>query len=124
VSKKPRFGVVAVDDGLYGHRWVWPLLRDPRLDPAFVVRLSPWNALDFNPGGSRGLGPVSISRLRYYGLRDGFLFSCKAAAEGAADLGFRLGLFGRPRSIRSAARSLALARTLGLGLRGCGRRGP
>ncbi len=59
---------MVVDDGLYTHRWVTPLLDDSRLDIPAVAVLSPFQARGFNPGGARGLLPVTLARLRLYGL--------------------------------------------------------
>ncbi|MBI5624500.1 MAG: hypothetical protein HY924_12040 [Elusimicrobia bacterium] len=73
---KRRVGLVLVDDGLYAHRWAEPVLRDPRLDVAFIAALSPFSAPGFHPGPN-----ALVSRLRYYGLLETAKFGLRYLAE-------------------------------------------
>ncbi|MBN1808207.1 MAG: hypothetical protein JW909_04005 [Planctomycetes bacterium] len=79
--RKPRTGIVAVDDGLYTHRWAAAVMDDPSIDVVFVACISPFTARNFNPGGARGPLAGSFSRLRYYGLADTAVFAAKWFVE-------------------------------------------
>lgn len=105
VPGRPRIGLVVVDDGLYTHRWVGPLLDRREFQTVFVACLSPYHAVDFNPRGARGVLSVGLTRLRYYGPRATLGFLGKAAGASLRGLRFRLGLGGTPESVASAARA-------------------
>lgn len=104
-GRRPRVGLVAVDDGLYTHRWILPLLEDADLEVVCAACLSPFRALDFNPRGARGLRQVSLARLRYYGLAATWKFACKSACGRVRDLLFVIGLGRQPCSVASAVRA-------------------
>jgi hypothetical protein len=104
-SDRPRIGLVVVDDGLYTHRWATPVLNCPDFRSVCVACLSPFWAVNFNPGGKRGFWPVSRARLAYYGPSATLKFAFSAAATKLSELRFRLGLGGRPGSVASAARA-------------------
>lgn len=106
---RPRVGLVVVDDGLYTHRWVVPLLADKRVEVVCVACLSPFTAVDFNPGDVRGLWRVSWKRLAYYGLAATIRFAHKAALANLADQAFCLGLGRSPQSVTSAVRARGLS---------------
>jgi folate-dependent phosphoribosylglycinamide formyltransferase PurN len=100
-----RVGFVVVDDGLYTHRWVAPLLDRRELQTVCVACLSPYWAVDFNARRARGLWPVARARLAYYGLAATLGFAWKAAGTTLSGLRFRVGLGGVPGSVASAVRA-------------------
>ena len=101
----PRVGLVVVDDGLYTHRWVAPLFDNPCLHIVCAACLSPFHAVNFNPGDARGLWPVTAARLAYYGPKATCKFAGKAIAASFLDLLFRLGWPNTACSVSSAARA-------------------
>ncbi len=107
MNGRPRICPVVIDDGLYTHRWLAPLLWDARLEVVGVGCLSPFTARDFNPGRARGFLPVVLRRTRYYGLPAAARFAARAALARAADAAFRLG-WGRPHSVATAVRARGL----------------
>jgi hypothetical protein len=104
-ATRPRVGFVVIDDGLYTHRWVAPLMKRQEFETVCVVCLSPYWAVDFNPRGARGFWPVVRSRLAYYGPAATVRFACKAAGTAFGGLRFRMALGGTPGSVASAART-------------------
>jgi len=102
---RPRIGLVVVDDGLYAHRWVASVLDQESIRPICVACLSPFRAVNLNPGGARGFWAVSRARLAYYGRVATLKFGWKAAGAVIGGLRFRLGLGGEPRSVAALARA-------------------
>jgi folate-dependent phosphoribosylglycinamide formyltransferase PurN len=94
---------VVVDDGLYTHRWAAAVLDQPDFQPVGVACLSPFWAVQFNPGDARGYWPVARRRLAYYGMAAGLGLMCKAGVAAAGGWRFSLGLGGRPGSVAAAA---------------------
>ncbi|MGD9127556.1 MAG: formyltransferase family protein [Planctomycetia bacterium] len=101
-NERPRVGFVVVDDGLYTHRWVVPMMEQ-EFQTVCVVCLNPYWAVDFNPRNVRGLWPVVRSRLTYYGFRSTAKFARKAATAVIKEWLFRAKLGGTPQSVASAA---------------------
>ena len=62
-ADRPRIGLVVVDDGLYTHRWVASVLDHGSIRPVCVACLSPFQAVNLNPGCARGLWAVARARL-------------------------------------------------------------
>lgn len=102
---RPRVAFVVVDDGLYTHRWLAPLMDRHDFDTICVACLSPYWAVDFNPRGARGPWPVIRSRLAYYGAAATLRFAGKAAWATVNGWRFRAGLGGEPGSVAAAARA-------------------
>ncbi|NLF09739.1 MAG: hypothetical protein GX594_17425 [Pirellulaceae bacterium] len=94
---------MVIDDGLYTHRWVAPLINRHEYETVCVACLSPYWAVDFNLRGARGLWPVVRSRLAYYGPAATVRFACNAAGTVLGGLRFRMGLGGAPGSAAAAA---------------------
>ncbi len=103
VPGRPRVGFVVVDDGLYTHRWLGPVMDRREFETICVACLSPYWAVDFNPRGACGPWPVARSRLAYYGPAAALGFAWKAAWATVNGLRFRRGLGGMPGSVSSAA---------------------
>ena len=91
---RPRIGLIVVDDGLYTHRWAASVLDHVSIRPICAACLSPTQAVNFNPGGARGLWAVGRARLAYYGPVAAMRFGRKAAGAAIGGLRFRLGLGG------------------------------
>lgn len=106
MSARVRTGLIAVDDGLYTHRWASRVLDSPKIEPVFATRLSPLKARRFNPGAGRSAG--ALSRVRYYGPAASLKFACGAALSAARDAAFRAGLGFSPGSVRGAALRLGV----------------
>ncbi len=104
-AERPRVGLVVVDDGLYTHRWVSAVLDASDIDVVCVACLNPFEAVNFNPGGARGLWPATRARLAYYGIDATVHFAAHAAAARLSDVAFRLRLGGKPNSVASAVRA-------------------
>ena len=102
---RPRIGLIVVDDGLYTHRWAASVLDHVSIRPICAACLSPTQAVNFNPGGARGLWAVGQARLAYYGPVAAMRFGRKAAGAAIGGLRFRLGLGGAPQSVAAAARA-------------------
>lgn len=100
---RPRVGFVVIDDGLYAHHWVAPLMKWHVFDTVCVACLSPYWAVDFNPHGARGFWSVVRSRLAYYGPIATMQFACKAIRSVFSGVRFRIGLNGSPSSVASVA---------------------
>ncbi len=103
VPGRLRVGFVVVDDGLYTHRWVAPVMNRQEFETVCVACLSPYRAVDFNPRGARGLWPVIRSRLTYYGPVTAVGFARTAVGTAFGGLRFRMGLGGTPGSVAVAA---------------------
>ncbi len=110
IDRPPRIALVVVDDGLYTHRWVIPILEAAHLEVVCVATLSPFQAVDFNPGGARGWCLATLARMRYYGLAATWRFGCKWARGRADDLLFRMRLRRRAHSVASVAHTLGIER--------------
>ncbi len=104
-ADRPRIGLVVMDDGLYTHRWVASVLDHGSIRPVCVACLSPFQAVNLNPGCARGLGAVTRARLGYYGPLATLRFGCKAAGAAIGGLRFLLGLGGQPGSVAALARA-------------------
>jgi folate-dependent phosphoribosylglycinamide formyltransferase PurN len=102
---RPRIGLAVVDDGLYSHRWVTPVLDHPAIEPVCVACLSPFEAVNFNPRAARGFWAATRARLAYYGLGATSGFAWKAAQSTIRGLRFHFGLGGAPASVAAAARA-------------------
>ncbi len=108
ISRPCRVGLVVVDDGLYTHRWVIPILEAADMDVVCVATISPFQAIDFNPGGTRGWRLATLARMRYYGSAATWKFAYMWACNRAADLMFRMKLRRQAHSVSSAAHSLGI----------------
>jgi folate-dependent phosphoribosylglycinamide formyltransferase PurN len=108
VKERPRLGLVVVDDGLYTHRWVLPLVQNTQMNVVFIVPLRPFMSRNLNPGGAVGLWRVSWVRMRYYGVIATIKFAMKSFLSQCIAVLFRLGLVSTPHSIYSLAKSYSI----------------
>ena len=100
----PRVALVVVDDGLYTHRWVTPLILNPGFPIVLVAVLDAFSARNFNPAAPPGRWRVVRARARYYGLFATVKFAAAWARQRWLDALFRLRLRATPGSVVSATR--------------------